>query len=103
MAPPFMVSIPHRLGRDEALRRLKSGLDTATSKFGQYFVVEEETWVDNQLKFRIAALGQTASGTIEVFDDRVRLEVELPWLLDRIARRAQKMIEGEGTILIGRK
>ena len=25
MPPPLIVSIPHRLGRDEATRRLKSG------------------------------------------------------------------------------
>ena len=103
MAQPFIVSIPHRLGKDEALRRLKSGLAGAKVKFGQYFVVEEETWVGDQLRFRIAALGQTASGTIEIYEDRVRLEVLLPWLLDQIARRAQKTIEQEGTLLIERK
>jgi hypothetical protein len=103
MAQPFIVSIPHRLGRDEALRRFKSGLDKVRAKFGHYFVVQEETWIDNQLRFRIAALGQTASGTIEIFDDHVRLEVVLPWLLDQIARRAQKTIERQGTILIERK
>jgi hypothetical protein len=43
MPPPLIVSIPHRLGRDEATRRLKSGLDTARTKLGQVFTIEEET------------------------------------------------------------
>ena len=31
MSAPLVVSIPHRLGREEALRRLKTGLKRAAS------------------------------------------------------------------------
>ena len=31
MSAPLVVSIPHRLGREEAMRRLKTGLTRATS------------------------------------------------------------------------
>ena len=52
MPPPLIVSIPHRLGRDEATRRLKSGLETARTKLGQIFAIEEETWTDNRRSAR---------------------------------------------------
>ncbi|HEV3373288.1 MAG TPA: polyhydroxyalkanoic acid synthase, partial [Xanthobacteraceae bacterium] len=33
MSKPLTVSIPHRLGKEEALRRLKSGLANAHANF----------------------------------------------------------------------
>jgi hypothetical protein len=60
MSKPFVVSIPHRLGRDEAVRRLKSGLGTAQANYKHLFTVEEETWTGDRLQFRIAmAAGET--------------------------------------------
>ena len=34
MSQPLVVSIPHRLGREEAVRRLKSGLGTVRTDYG---------------------------------------------------------------------
>lgn len=103
MSQPFVVSIPHRLGKDEAIRRLKTGLVTAQAKLHQVLTVQEEVWSGDRLAFRIAALGHTASGTIDVFEDHARLEVVLPWLLDVIARRVQKVIERQGTAMLEKK
>ena len=44
MSKPLVVSIPHHLGKDEAVRRLKSGLGSARTNFGHLLTVEEETW-----------------------------------------------------------
>ena len=103
MTKPLVVTIPHRLGRDEALRRLKSGLSSAQEKFGQFFSLQEEIWTDNRLQFRVTALAQTASGTIDVLDDHVRLEVVLPWLLAKVAATIQPLIRKEGTLLLEKK
>jgi putative polyhydroxyalkanoic acid system protein len=103
MTKPLVVTIPHRLGRDEALRRLKSGLRSAQEKFGQFFSLQEETWTANRLQFRVSALAQTASGTIDVLDDHVRLEVVLPWLLAKVAATIQPLIRKEGTLLLEKK
>jgi hypothetical protein len=103
MSKPLVVTIPHRLGRDEALRRLKSGLRNAQEKFGQFFTLQEEIWTDNRLQFRVTALAQTASGTIDVLDDHVRLEVVLPWLLAKVAETIQPLIRKEGTLLLEKK
>jgi hypothetical protein len=42
MSKPLVVSIPHRLGKDEALRRLKNGLGSASANFGHVFKIQEE-------------------------------------------------------------
>jgi hypothetical protein len=103
MAKPLLVSIPHHLGKDEAVRRLKSGLSTVRTSYGHLFNVQEETWTGDRLAFRISALAQAVSGSIEVFDDHVNLEVVLPWLLAALAERLQPLIRKEGTLMLEKK
>ena len=55
------------------------------------------------MQFRLAALAHSVSGTIEVFDDHVRLEVVLPWLLAKIAEKIQPLIQREGILLLDKK
>jgi hypothetical protein len=102
MPPPLIVSIPHRLGRDEATRRLKSGLETTRTKLGQIFTIEEETWTDNRLQFRVRALGHAANGTVDVAEDHARLEVMLPWLA-QIADKIQRAIQSQGKTMLEKK
>jgi hypothetical protein len=102
MSEPLVVSIPHRLGKDEATRRLKSGLTRAAASV-PVLKVDEERWDGDQMIFRVRALGQAASGRIEVADDHVRLEVVLPWLLQRFAEAAQAVIRNRGQLLLTKK
>jgi hypothetical protein len=66
MTKPLFVSIPHRLGKDEAVRRLKTGLEKAKTNFGHLFAIQEETWTGDQLQFRVSALAQQLSGSSAV-------------------------------------
>ena len=103
MSKPLVVSIPHRLGKDEAVRRLKAGLGNVRSSYGFVFVVQEEIWTGDHLQFRVSALGQVASGTIDVAEDVVNLQVFLPWLLAKIANAIQPLVRKEGTLMLGKK
>ena len=103
MTAPLVVSIPHRLGKDEAVRRLKNGLGQARSGFGHLMTVDEEIWSGDRLTFRLRALGQSASGTIDVQEDHLRLEVALPWLLAKLSERLVPAIRKEGTLLLEKK
>src|SRR5262249_38518441 len=103
MPETLTVLIPHQLGKDEALRRLKTGLDGVEKQFGSVFIVEEQTWTDNILQFRIRALGQAVSGTIAVEELQVKLEVLLPWLLARLGRSIQRVVQKQGTLLLEKK
>jgi len=103
VSAPFVVSIPHRLGRQEAVRRLTSGLARANADFARFISIDEETWNGDRLSFRVRAMGQTASGTIDVADDHVHLQVTLPWLLAKVAERLAPTIQTEGRLMLERK
>jgi Putative polyhydroxyalkanoic acid system protein (PHA_gran_rgn) len=103
MSEPLVVSIPHRLGKDEALRRLKTGLAEVGTRFGHLFSVREQTWTGDHLRFEVSALGQVASGSLDVAEDYVRLEVLLPWLLAKLVGTIQPLIRKEGTLLLEKK
>jgi len=103
MSKPLVVSIPHRLGKQEALRRLQSGLASARTNFGHLYTVEEETWTDARLQFRVSVLGQAASGSIDVGEDQVHLVVFLPWLLATLASAVQPLIRKEGVVMLEKK
>ena len=102
MSAPLIVSIPHRLGREEAIRRLKAGLTRAATSVPM-LNVDEERWDDNRMIFRVRALGQAASGHVDVADDHVRVEVTLPLLLQRFAEMAQIAIRNRGSLLLGKR
>jgi hypothetical protein len=102
MSAPLVVSIPHRLGREEATRRLKAGLTRAASSI-PVLKVDEERWEENRMIFRVRAMGQAASGHLDVAEDHVRLEVTLPWLLQRFAQVAQVAIRNRGNLLLTKR
>lgn len=102
MSEPVVVTIPHRLGKEEAVRRLKKGFGEMRSTFGEKFVVLTDMWTGDHLDFRASLFGYNTTGTVDVGDSSVRLEVQLPWLLAALAnkakaivmRRAELMLEG---------
>lgn len=102
MPAPLVVSIPHSLGREEAMRRLKSGLGRAAASV-PVLKVDEERWEDNRMIFRVRALGQAAAGHVDVTDDHVKVEVMLPWLLQRFAEIAQTAIRNRGRLLLTKR
>ena len=102
MSAPLVVSIPHRLGREEARRRLKTGLTRAAASM-PVLKVDEEKWDGDRMIFRVRALGQAAAGHVDVADDHVRVEVRLPWLLQRFAEVAQATIKNRGKLLLTKR
>ena len=103
MSEPISVSVPHRLGRDEAVRRLKSGLSRMTNKLGGIIAIEQEVWSGDKLTFQMRGLGQVAAGTVDVREDNLLISVTLPWLLARIADQFMPKLKREATILLEKK
>ncbi|MGM4919234.1 polyhydroxyalkanoic acid system family protein [Tardiphaga sp. 813_E8_N1_3] len=102
MSAPLVVSIPHSLGREEAARRLKTGLTRAATNVPM-LKVDEERWDGDRMIFRVHAMGQVASGHVDVAEDHVTVEVVLPWLLKRFAEVAQAAIKSRGNLLLTKK
>jgi hypothetical protein len=103
MSKPLVVIIPHNLGKAEAIRRLKTGIGRLRSSVGDHLMVLEEAWTGDRLGFRVAVLKQEARGTIDVAEQEVRLEVELPWLLAMLAEKAKALIQKQGRLMLEKK
>ena len=103
MSTPITISVPHRLGKAEAVRRLQTGLGRMRTNLSALIAIEQEVWSGDTLRFQMRGLGQTAAGTIEVLDDSLRIEVMLPWLLARLAERLAPAIRREATLLLEKK
>jgi len=103
VSDPVTIIIGHRLGKVEAVRRLKEGFARTKGHLGQIIAIEQETWDEDTLRFHMRALGQTAAGTIEVLEDALRIEVSLPWLLAKAANRLLPILRKEATLFLENK
>jgi Putative polyhydroxyalkanoic acid system protein (PHA_gran_rgn) len=97
------VLIAHRLGKVEAVRRLKEGFARTNGHLGAMIAMEQGTWEGDILRFRMRSLGQTAAASIEVLEDALRIEVSLPWLLAKAAKRLLPILRKEATLLLEKK
>jgi hypothetical protein len=94
--------VSHGLGKVEAVRRLRDGFARTNGHLGP-IAIEQETWEGDTLRFRVRALGQTAAASIEVLEDALRIEVTLPALLAKVARRFLPILRKETTLLLEKK
>jgi len=95
--------VRHRLGRVEAVRRLKEGLARTKGHLGPMIAMEQEIWNGDTLSFRMRALGQNAAASIQVLEDALRIEVSLPALLARAVKRLLPILQKEATLLLEKK
>jgi hypothetical protein len=103
MSGSVSVSVPHRLGEEEAIRRIKGGFGTLRGHLASLVSIDEEEWTGNVARFQMRGFGQSAAGTITVADHNVQVEVTLPWVLAKIAERLLPAISRETTLLLERK
>ncbi len=96
MSQPLVVSIPHRLGRQEARRRLDSGISRIRPELAGVVNTLDYSWDGDNLNFRAVAMWQTISGRIEVLEDTVRIEVDLPWMMRLLGDTIMKQVRGRG-------
>ena len=97
---PLTVTISHRLGRDEAKRRIENGLGAIRGEVMPYVKSLDYHWEDYRLDFSASVLRQTITGRIEVYDEVVRVELGLPRLLHLVAKTIAGRIEKRGAGLL---
>jgi hypothetical protein len=99
---PVTVSIPHSLGKAEALARLKAGLAQSTASIPLIHIAETN-WVDNRMTFRAGVMGQTATGSIDVEDTFVRVEILLPTWLASLGNKISDALAAKGRLLLTKR
>ena len=100
MSKPVSVSIPHELGKAEARRRIDEGVGRLTAQIGAVGEIKQ-AWEGDLMRFSLQAIGQTVTGTIDIREHEVLLEVYLPGIFAMIANKVKGRLRNEGQILLG--
>ncbi len=97
------VSIPHRLTREEASRRLRTGISDFRTQYASNLAQMDERWTGDHMDFKASAFGQSVTGRIDVRDEVVDLEVDLPWLFAVLAEKIKGQVQQAGQKLLEKK
>ena len=93
--PNFSTEVPHTLGQEEAISRLKTFVDKVAERFQDQVKDMEGTWNDNQLDFSFSTYGFKIAGVVTVEDDVVRLEGQLPFAAVAFRGKIEQSIHSE--------
>ena len=103
MSKAITLTLPHDLGRVEARRRVDEGFGRFAQQMGAASGMLDKNWSGDRLDFVFQALGQRISGSVEIEDAAVRLEVLLPTILAVIADRMRGRLRREGRLLLEKR
>ena len=76
--PSLSMTIPHALGQDEALTRMKQESKAALEAFGDQVKDLKEDWTDNRVDFSFSAMSFSVQGDMQVNSDCIALNAKLP-------------------------
>ena len=96
---PIKVDLPHKLGRDEARRRIANNIHKLKEHIPGGAQVES-SWSGDDLDLGIGALGQQVQAKIGVEETKVRVEVMLPGMLGMFAGTVEAMLQKKGNVLL---
>jgi hypothetical protein len=99
MSQPHVVDIPHRLGQEEARRRIERGVGRIADHVPGG-AQAESSWEGDKLHLRVTAMGQAVSARIEVLEAVVRVELMLPAALSFFAKPIEAMLKKKGTEML---
>ena len=99
MSQPIKVDLPHKLGRDEARRRIANNIHKLREHIPGGAQVES-SWNGDDLDLGIGALGQQVQARIGVEETKVRVEVLLPGMLGMFAGTVEAMLQKKGNVLL---
>lgn len=97
MPKSISITLPHALGVAEAKRRVQDQLERMRAEYVDKIGHSQVNWSGDQAKVDVAALGQSASATIDVLPDTLRIEVELPWFLAALSSKVQGFLQTNAT------
>ncbi|MFJ5488094.1 polyhydroxyalkanoic acid system family protein [Hansschlegelia beijingensis] len=99
MSKPVTMTVSHQLGQEQAIKRIKDGIVKAKN-MSLPLTIEEDSWADNVLQFRVSAMGQSCLGQIEVLPEMVKLEVTLPGILGFFADKCMSVVRKRAQLLL---
>jgi hypothetical protein len=105
MPTPLRASIPHNLGKAEARRRIQEGAANLQTQPGGMMglVAFNHRAEGDRLHLEGIVLGQRITGRIDVEDQAVLVEVDVPTLLASLAEKIKGTITQGAQKLLERK
>ena len=100
MQQPIQVDLPHKLGREEARRRIASNIHKLTDHIPGGASHVDSNWIGDELNLAVHALGQAVDAQIGVEESRVRVHVMLPGMLAMFAKPIEAMLQKKGSVLL---
>ena len=99
MAQPLVVDLPHRLGAEEARRRIAGGIGKLADHLPAGAKVDSD-WTGNRLNLRVSAMAQDVTAHIDVLETTVRVELLLPGALSFFGKPIEALLRRKGTEML---
>src|SRR6185295_18112524 len=99
MTQPIDVDLPHRLGKDEARRRIADNIHKLQEHIPGGANVESG-WAGDQLNLSVQALGEAVQASIDVEETKVHVTMLLPGMLGMFAGPLQAVLRKKGGTLL---
>ena len=100
MERPIDVDIPHKLGRDEAHRRIADNIHKLKDHIPGGARHIESHWSGERLRLVVNAMGQSVEALIDVEESKVHCRIQLPGMLALFARPIEAMLKAKGGDLL---
>lgn len=95
MGQPIDIDLPHKLGKDEARRRIGNNIHKLHEQLPGGGNVQSR-WEGDTLKLSIAAMGEAIAADLTVYDSKVHCHFDLPGLLGMFAQPIAAMLKAKG-------
>jgi Putative polyhydroxyalkanoic acid system protein (PHA_gran_rgn) len=92
MPKSIVVIVPHNIGAEAAKKRIAERIDALRSTYVDKLGYSEINWTGDRADLRLVVFGQTVTGQIDVMPDSLRIEAQLPWILDALANKIQGVL-----------
>ena len=99
MNQPIEVDLPHKLGKEEARRRIASNIHKLETHVPGGAQVTSD-WQGDEMHLGVTAMGQTVDARILVEETRVRCRMLLPGFLAMFAAPIEAMLKNKGGDLL---
>lgn len=104
MARPVTVTIPHKLSKAEARSRVEGSVDQFKAQMAAGGLAQmTHDWAGDRLNFHARMLGQAITGRVDVREDDLRIEVDLPAFLVGLADKIAGKLKKQGRLLLEKK
>ena len=109
MSRPVTVSIPHSLGKDEARHRIEQGFGQMRQQMmgvggvmASMFTLTDR-WEGDQLQFEGSGMGQKMTGRLDVRENAVDIQIDLPDMLAALAEKITGRLKADTQKLLEKK